>query len=460
MSDNFKVTVDSLAREPDPEFWDRVRPMELEPAELEGYRDRGIAATKQPDTTSTRRGKSLAEKILTGGKPLKLGKRGGELSWNGIIPSRAGFNTVDGFYFGLAPVSWRKEFGSAGKTTLSVEPEVIWAINRHVAMGSVTARLKYAPVRRGEFTLSAGSMSRDFNGGGGGILPIENTVASLFFRRNYLKLYRDDFIEVANTIDITNGLALSLRAKYSRRKGLENSSDYSFFYRNSRLYTPNTAMPDHTAAIISMNIEYTPRQYYRIAANGRKQPVRSSWPTFFAGWHKGVRGIGGSDTDFDHIGGGVRHNISVGPGQWLQYHVRGGAFVNRKSLWFPDFRHFDTAEIPLVNGSIMTGPTFRLLEYYRYSTSDRYIQAHAGYQARFMLLKLLPWFSNRLWMEGVQMNWLSTPAMKSYTEIGYTIGLVWQAGVFVGFDGAKYRGFGLKLSFPIRINRSEASISL
>ncbi len=458
-ADNFKITVDTLAREPDPEFWDRVRPVALEAAELEGYRDRGIAATTEPDTISRRRGKSLVGKILTGAKPLELGKRGGELSWLGLIPSRLGFNTVDGFYFGFAPVSYRKTFGAAGKTVLTVNPEVVWAVNRHVAMGEVTARLRYAPMRRGEFTLSAGSTSRDFNGGGGGILPIENTIASLYFRRNYLKLYQDNFIEAANTIDLANGLTLSLGAKYSRRRGLDNTSDYSFFYRRSRVYTPNTPMPDHTAATLALNLEYTPRQYYRIS-EGRKRPVRSAWPTFFVNWQKGVRGIWGSSTDFDHISAGIRQNVALGsPMQRLVYYVRGGVFVNADNLYFPDFRHFNTMEIPLVNNSIAGGNSFQLLPYYRRDTADRYIEAHVAYQARFLVLKLLPWFSRRLWQEGVQVKYLSTPALRNYTEAGYTIGLLWQAGVFVGFEGAKYRGVGVKLSIPIRINRSVASIS-
>ncbi len=459
-SDNYKVTFDSLAREPDSEFWDRVRPVALEPAELDGYRDRGIAATRQPDTSAVRRGKSLVGKILTGGKSLQIGGKGGEVLWHGIMPSQQGFNTVDGYYFGLTPLSYRKTFGAAGKTTLTIRPEVTWAISRHVVMGDVRMRLRYAPARRGSLEIRAGSMSRDFNGGGGGILPLENTVASLFFRRGYLKLYQDNFVEAGNTVDIANGLALSLSGKIARREGLENSSDYSFFYRNSRVYTPNIPLPDHTAAIFKLNVEYTPRQYYRVGRDGRRQPVRSSWPTFFAGWHKGVSGIWGSAVDFDHISGGLRQNISPGPGQWLQYSVRGGVFTNSKNLYFPDFRHFDTGDIPLVNGSIMSGASFRLLPYYRYSASDRYIQAHVSYQARFLLLKLLPWFSNRLWMEGVQLNYLTTPALKNYTELGYTIGLVLQAGVFVGFEGTRYRSAGVKLSLPLRIDREQASIAL
>jgi hypothetical protein len=37
-------------------------------------------------------------------------------------------------------------------------------------------------------------------------------------------------------------------------------------------------------------------------------------------------------------------------------------------------------------------------------------------------------------------------------ELGYTIGgLMWQAGVFTGFENFKYRSFGVKLSLAVNM---------
>jgi hypothetical protein len=90
-----------------------------------------------------------------------------------------------------------------------------------------------------------------------------------------------------------------------------------------------------------------------------------------------------------------------------------------------------------------------LLEYYRYSASDKYLEAHLYYETPFLLLKFLPFFSNRFWQEGAQLNYLHTNGIKNYMEFGYTIGFGWQAGVFVGFENFKYRSFGVKLSLPM-----------
>jgi hypothetical protein len=460
-TDNYAVTVDTLSREPDPGFWDRVRPMPLEPAELEGYRRQEIAATEAPDTVAVkRRRKTIAAKFIFGGRDFRLGERGGEIVWHGVIPSKSGFNTVDGFYFGIAPIDYRKSFADGRGPTLIVSPQGGWAINRRALLADVMARLEFAPRRRGEFELRGGTVSRNFSSApGDGILPFDNTVASLLFRRNYLKLYGDNFAEAASSIDLANGLALSLSAKYSIRRGLENSSDYSFFYRGQREFSDNIMIDDHRAAILTLGVEYTPRQYYRLGDDGRKIPVRSSWPTIFVGWKKGIRGVWGSTADFDHLSGGIRQNIDLGgPFHRLEYFIYGGTFVTRRELHFPDFRHFDTADLPVTNSSITTVGAYRMLGSYVHSTPDRYLEFHLAYQARFLLIKLLPWFSGRLWTEGMQVHFLHTPALPSHIEIDYTVGLLWKAGLFVGFDEFKFQRMGFKFSIPINISRARVSI--
>ena len=90
-----------------------------------------------------------------------------------------------------------------------------------------------------------------------------------------------------------------------------------------------------------------------------------------------------------------------------------------------------------------------LLEYYRYSTSDKYLEAHLYYFSPFLLLKFLPFFSNRLWQEGIQLNYLYTNEIKNYMELGYTTGLLWRAGIYAGFENFKFRSFGITFSLPM-----------
>ena len=475
LHEDYKTTVDSAANQRDTAYWTTMRPVPLNPNELKSYREKEMkltAAPQQKDTVRNRRNvKAKSPFFRTTGKILwgtdiKLGKNGGTLQYRGLKPSKLGFNTVDGFYVGQE-LTWYKNFTKKGSgqnnnsaRRLTVTPEAVWAINRKAIMWDVDASLTYAPMRRGAAQLKFGQITHDYSNLRS-IHPFENTVSSLFFRRNYLKLYEARFVEASNTIDIVNGLQLTTTLKYARRVMLDNTNDFSFFFRDDRQYTSNipkntgleldAPFPNHTSATFMLNFNYTPRFYYRIDRNNRKRMVKSDFPTFFTTWQKGVNGLLDSDSNFDQIAFGVRQQIETGLMQKFSYMLRGGGFVNRKNVFFPDFRHFNTVEIPVTMGSI-TQQSFNLLEYYRYSTSGTYLEAHTYYETPFLLLKFLPFFSNRmLWKEGAQLDYLYTDGIRNYVELGYTIGgVVWQTGVFVGFENFKYRSFGVKLSLPIR----------
>ncbi len=443
MSNNYKMTVDSAALAPDTLFWSTVRPEPLAPEELRGYAQLRPEASdgKVRDTTARRR--SAFSTVV-------FGKNRQGLAWRGIVPTRVGFNTVDGFYFGIAPLVYSKTF-SAG-TDFRLTPDVGWAINRRAFVWTVDARLRFAPMHRGQLTLRGGQRSQDYAGSNN----IDTSLPSLFFRKNYLKLYGDNFVEGSLAIDVVNGLTFKGSMKYADRRMLDNNSDFSFFYRGKREYGPNIPLSDevevvpfdHSAAVMSLGLEFTPRYYYRVA-DGRKQMVRSPWPTLFVTWERGLKGVGESVVDFHHFIFGVKQNLSPGSMRRLDYFIHGGFFSRSKSLFFADYRHFGSTDFPLTGSSITSDNLFHLLPRYKYSTADRYLEAHIYYQAPVILIKNIPWFGKRLWREGIQINYLTNRVIHNYTELGYTVGLIWQAGIFVGFDNFKYRSFGFKVSLPL-----------
>ena len=449
----YTTTVDSAANERDTEYWEMIRPVPLTSAELKSYQEKEIKLgnSSQEKDSVNNKNRGAVSKVLFGTN-IKLGENGGTLRYNGLILSKFGFNTVDGFYVGQG-LRYNKNFTN---NQLTITPEAVWAIDRKALMWNVNALLEYSPqLKRGAAQLRFGKMTEDFNNNIS--LPLENTISSLFFRRNYLKLYENSFVEAVNAIDITNGLRLNTGVKYNRRVMLDNTSDYSFYFRDKREYTPNipvteleTTLSNHTAAVFTLNVSYTPQHYYRIV-NNRKRYVRSDFPTFSATWQKGVSGVFNSNSDFDRIAFSIRQEIETGFLQRFNYYIVGGTFVNRKSLFFPDFQHFNTLEMPVTIS--LSQQSFKLLEYYRYSTSGKYFVAHAHYETPFLLLKFLPYIGDRiLWREGVQLNYLHTGEIKNYTEFGYTIGgLAWRAGVFAGFENLKYRSFGFKLTVPVNI---------
>ena len=112
------------------------------------------------------------------------------------------------------------------------------------------------------------------------------------------------------------------------------------------------------------------------------------------------------------------------------------------------YQHFKSS--PLMFDMIGFGQTFALLDYYRGSTNQYYAEAHAGLRSSYMLIKLLPWFSERLWSESVSLGYLYTPDINNHIQLGYSLNdilLMIDAGIYVAFEEWGYFGTAFKVNF-------------
>ncbi len=90
-----------------------------------------------------------------------------------------------------------------------------------------------------------------------------------------------------------------------------------------------------------------------------------------------------------------------------------------------------------------------LLDYYEASTSDYWASAETYLTSSYLLLKFLPWFSERLWKESLRINYLYTPQTPHYIQLGYSLNEVFflvDLGVFVAFQEGSYKGFGARIN--------------
>tara|TARA_R110002124_G_scaffold134321_4_gene297052 strand:+ start:542 stop:883 length:342 start_codon:yes stop_codon:yes gene_type:complete len=63
--------------------------------------------------------------------------------------------------------------------------------------------------------------------------------------------------------------------------------------------------------------------------------------------------------------------------------------------------------------------SFRLVDYYQYSTAKEYVEAHTSADFRQLLLTQLTILRTLGVKENFFVNYLSTPSTKNYTELGY-----------------------------------------
>ena len=440
----FSVAEDAVKN--DSLYWNKIRPIPLTPEEQVTLqvRDsiRGIQVQTQPgDTThgSRRRGKPFRN--LINGKTYVKNKGRLRLTYGGLLDlDMFGYNTVDGIFYGQDfGLDWRPDSLIGVRSRLKAG----YAFHRHAPLVTWNSDLLYAPMARGKVALYLNYTSSDFNGLSGIPNPT-NLVYTVFLRENYLKMYEQIDATLYNRIDLTNGLELTTYATYGLQNQLQNHSYFSFFYRNAaeERFTANTPaerpidaneIQDHQRLMAHIQLEYTP-QYHYVIRNFRKQMRGSKWPTFSLAYRKAFPLEEAGWADFSMLESGIRHSFEVGLLSTMDWSLSAGYFPDTTSIHFSDFKHFKTN--PLYIDMAGLDQALMFSEYYGTSTSKYWVNLHATLTSSYLLIKFLPWFSERLWKESLDLAYLHTPDTHNYLQLGYSLNEIFfmlDLGVYVGF---------------------------
>jgi hypothetical protein len=453
----------------DSAWWAGVRPVPLSDVER-----RSLAVADSTKSLLRRTGRSGTDtvpettqrktyKTLTTVKNITFGhtwtdSKGFRFMAGGLIDlKKISFNTVDGFVYGTdfrISKSWKE------KGTLSLYPDFRWAFSRQALMWRVNTNYSFNGMKQRQIFIRAGITSKDLNSNGG-INPFLNAEASLFLKRNYLKLYESRYILSGYSSEITNGLNIELTAGFEERRVLENTTSFAFF-GSLREYsdnvpvnefldppvTPYVSLRDQKHMDFTVSLQYTPFQKYRISG-GNKIPSGSDWPTFRLIWKHGVNEFAGLSDDllnYDMFRFEVSKRRNIGAFSEFVWRFRTGTFINNTTLPWYDFFHFNTQPLPFLINNYEDA--FRLPDYYSLSTSEPFGEFHLKYTSPYLLLKLLPGLSNTLMRENITLSWLGSRYHSHYTEIGYTMSeifLLGEAGIWAGFDNLRYRSIGFKI---------------
>ncbi|MEW5844751.1 MAG: DUF5686 and carboxypeptidase regulatory-like domain-containing protein [Bacteroidota bacterium] len=444
------ITIDSSATKADTMAWQLVRPVALNAEEFKVNRE----IDSKPQLSSDTAVKVNLPKILLNGHRWYDAKKKRTFRFSGLsAPNEFRFNTVDGFVVG-AWGSYGKQYQTNG---IYIRQSAYYAFARKTPMGETDFRFSYANMNRGLASVRLGWISYDFNGDAG-ISPLTNTSASLWFGRNYMKLYENRYVSLSNRIDPFNGFEVFASVSLARRVELQNNTDFIVYKQNLKWYTPNTPanegvtpqnLSTHSAFEGNIRLRFTPFYHYRIR-DGRKQMLYSRWPTFTVQVKKAFAEVLNTNADYIHWETMVSQTIRSGPSNRITYKFIYGDCASKLNLYFVDFKHFNTMRVPVVIPSFSEG--YHNISYYRRSTSHGYAQAFLAYQSPYLALKYLPFLSNRIWLENLQLALLKTHGYKPYYEFGYfisQIGVVGGMGVFASFEGSRFHSLSVKLSLLI-----------
>ncbi len=456
----FSIAPDAVKN--DSTFWNKIRPVPLTMEEkgtiatrdsIFGFSDAKLDSKR--DSIMRLRRKRVRTRDFIIGRTFRSADRKTRWVYGGLVDfSMLSFNTVDGWKYGQE-LSY--DYRPTNRVAYRWNLKAGYAFARRVPDIRWNSDILYAAKTRGKIALRMDYRSSDFNVETG-IPDFTNSAYSLFYRENYSKRYEDIGATLEHRMDLATGLVFYATADYRNRRELTNHSTFSFFYRNAKEYTanypghldsdpPGSDLPifdDSRLFSGQIRLEYTKDYYYRLR-NGRKQYFKSDYPTLYTVYRHTFPVESNGWADYRLLYGGLRHEREVGLLSTLNYKIEAGAYLKAENMHFSDYSHFKAS--PLLFDMIGFDETFLLLDHYRASTNDYYIQAHGKLTSTYMLLKMLPWFSQRLWKESISVSYLNTPSAPHHIQAGYSlneIGFLFDIGIFTAFENWQYHGTGLR----------------
>lgn len=447
-----KVTVDSMSTRRDSLYWIKMRTIPLKSDEVVSYQIKDSmrvvmdVAYGKADSVMGRSSGGIFGRLLLDGN-FRLGKRVG-LHVDGLIKAVPEYNFVDGFWIGQG---FDLNVRLNKKRRLSVSPHFYFATARKTLIWNTDVRFDYAPGLQGRFALSFGDISADFNGTNGA-WRLENALTSLVCADNFMKFYGKRYLHFENVTDIFNGFQLTIGGDFEKRRVLENHISYNFWKKTPKLNSPvaegGVDMPDNTSTSLYMQVDYTPRMYYR-KRDGKKENAGSRWPTFRVRYEKGFPNGAEYSSSYDRLDVGVIQFVEVDVFNRFSYVVTAGKFLRDKEIYFPDYKHFKVTGWVLSDN--MFGGEYFLADYYRLNSRSKWLGGAFNYASDYLLIKRLPFMQRFLFDEAVHIRYAWVPGVKNYTEWGYSLGFrdIGRVGVFFGFEGRDYEGVGMRINFPL-----------
>ena len=427
---NEVISFEPQAYRRDSLFWKSNRPVPLSIEESSDYiRRENIQALRQTkpylDSLDVISNKPTILSPFMGYKYENSYKQW-SLGYEGILPI-INFNTVQGWNDKVA-LSFNKWYNPKRTNTITatLKAEYGLAEDRLRINGSVIR--VFNQVNKQSIALSGGSEVAQFNDSKP-ISPFKNTVSTLLYENNHMKLYELNFARIGYGQEVFNGLHLFGRVSFENRQPLFNNTEYVFIQHKNQHYTSNNPLaPDDfdTAIIEEHNIlkskfrikinfaqQYFSNPDWRFSVDNDRYPELNLVVT---------NGSSPSEKhyDFTQFEGRLGQSVTFGNKGRFSYLFKGGGFANSDGISFVDYKHFNGDETWL--GTTRTYiNVFNLLHSYEYSTKNAYFEGHLEHNFRGWILGKIPGINTLNLNLVVGAHYLSTEQKKPYSE--FSVGL-------------------------------------
>ena len=422
------LTFEKDANKKDDLFWDKFRPVPLTSEESTDYLKKDLLQTKKKskpylDSIDAKSNKFGISDLLLG-YGYKNSFKKWSLDYDGLIKGIS-FNTVQGWALATSLGYTKRDEDT--RTFSNLKANFDYGFSEEKFRSYISYINKFNNQNQSEFRFAAGSKLAQFNNDNP-IGKIVNTVSTLFFKDNYMKLYERNFVNASFGREVFNGLTMNAELAYSERKPVFNTTDQAAVKKEQEYTSNNPLLPEDeiTPAIIKHNLikgylkaRINFGQEYWSRPDGKFNLQDDKYPILYFGYEKG---FGGNEHNynFDHLNARITYDVTMGNKGNLEINAKAGKFYNAESIAFVDYKHFNGNQTYIGKDDRYLN-TFNLLPYYSSSTNDAYFEWHAEHDDNGFIMNKIPLLNKLKSTLVLGYHNLSVPKRSPYHE--YTVGL-------------------------------------
>ena len=339
-------------------FWETIRPVPLTNEETTDYLKKDALQTKKKskvylDSIDAKRNKFRVLDIISGYTYNNSYKKWA-LRYEGPIFSTS-FNTVQGWN-SIVGLSYTKN-NEEKRSFTRIGSRFNYGLTEEKFRATGSFVKKFNNTDDSTLSINGGSVASQFNASNP-ISRIVNSISSLYFVNNFMKLYENNFVSANFGREIVNGLNLNANLEYSERKPLWNTNDQRSV-KSEDSYTSNNpllpfdfetpAFEKHNVVKGSLLARIRFGQEYWTRPDGKFNLRNDKYPALSLGYEKAFAATD-SNYEYDFISARVSHNLSIGNKGELEMNFKAGKFFNADNIAFSDFKHFNGNQTHVANG--------------------------------------------------------------------------------------------------------------
>jgi hypothetical protein len=444
-------------------YWDTARPIPLLENEAVDYKKKDSLeqVRKDPkylDSLDKVRNKFSVSNLLLTGKTFSREKAKSSLRIDPLISS-INYNTVEGIMLNVSP-SYFKTFGDS-KRSLYLSPNFRYGFGNNHFNAHLTGSYNFGKKYASSLSFSGGKRVFQYNNA----QPIsarDNSLATLQYVRNYMKIYEAWFARVGYAAALNHGLTAYGTFQYQDRLPLDNLQDMTK-WRNveNREFSANypeflgANMKSNKAAMLTVGATWRPGSKY-IELPDRKFSIGSKYPTINASITFGLKDVLGSDVDYSKWAFSLSDNLNMKLGGRFSYRIATGGFINKNVVYAPDYIHFLGNRTALASSYLNS---FQLAPYYKYSTTaPMYGTLQTEYHLNGLLTNKIPVIRKWNWFFVLGGNALYINPTNQYYEAIFSIEnilKVIRVDYVQGFKTGGVNTSGIRISLPGLLSGSQ-----